>query len=269
MDEERCCLDVICEDCLTLIEIDEKRRFVVRIRRGAVFGSDKGSIKHDDLIGLKYGSIVRLSTGVKAYVLRPRLVDLMERFFERKTQVIYPKDLGFIILMTGIGPGSKVVELGVGSGFTTAVLAHIVGPTGKVYAYEIRKDMIEIAKRNLEKAGLADRVIIKHKDAREGIDEQMVDAVIADIPEPWSVLDHVHKALRPSGVYLAFIPSTNQVVKLLKALEDRGYKGFTRPRIVEIMLREYQARSDAFRPKTLMIGHTGYIVYMFKVENTT
>ncbi len=265
-----CCDTIICEGCLALLEIDERRRFVFRVRRGGTTGSDRGVLRHDDIIGLPYGSVVRLSTGVKAYVLKPLLVDLMERFFARRSQVIYPKDQGLILLMAGITPGARVVEVGVGSGFTTAVLASMVGPEGHVYCYEVRADMLETARRNLEAAGLLDRVTLKLRDAREGIEERDVDAVVADIPEPWSILDHVHRALKPSGVYVAFMPSVNQVIKLLRALEEKGYRGFTRPRVLEVLVREYQARSDAFRPKTTMVAHTGYIAFMRKlVEETT
>ncbi len=252
-----CCVDVICEGCLVLMEIDPRRRFVFRVRRGGVQGSDRGVLRHDDVIGLPYGSTVRLSTGATARLLRPRLIDLMERFFARRSQVIYPKDHGLILALTGIGPGSRVVEVGVGSGFTTAFLAWIVGPTGHVYAYEVRRDMIEVAERNLREAGLADRVTIRHADARKGIEERNVDAVVADIPDPWNILDPAYEALRGSGVLVAFMPSVNQLVRFLAAVES--HPGYTEPQALEVMVREYEARPDSLRPRTTMIAHTGYI----------
>ncbi|HIQ55901.1 MAG TPA: tRNA (adenine-N1)-methyltransferase [Pyrodictium sp.] len=258
-----CCKDVICENCLALLYIDERRRFVFRVRRGGRQGSDKGVLDHDTIIGLPYGSKVRLNTGVEAYVLRPTLRDFMERYFERKSQVIYPKDHGMILFLSGIGPGSRVIEVGVGSGFTTAMLAWFVGEKGKVYAYEVRIDMLEVAKRNLERIGLLDRVELKLRDARIGFDEKNVDAVIVDMPDPWSILDAAYEALRPSGSFVAFMPSINQVQRLLLALHE--HNGFEDITIVEVLSREYQPLPDALRPKTTMIGHTGYLLAARKV----
>ncbi len=258
-----CCQDIVCEGCLVLLEIDERRRFVFRVRRGGVQGSDRGVLRHDDIIGLPYGSKVKLSSGIEAVIYRPRLVDLMEKMFRRRSQVIYPKDQGVILLLSGIGPGSRVVEVGVGSGFTTAVLAWFVGPTGHVYAYEVREDMIETAKANLEAAGLLDRVTIHHADARKGIIERNVDAVIADIPDPWNILDPAHKALRPSGVLVAFMPSVNQLIRFIAAAST--HPGFSKPQVLEVLLREYDARSDSLRPRTTMIAHTGYVAVARKL----
>jgi tRNA (adenine57-N1/adenine58-N1)-methyltransferase len=260
---EGCCVDTICEGCLVLLEIDEKRKFVFRVRRGAVQGSDRGILRHDDIIGLDYGSTVTLSTGVKAVVHRPRLLDMVERGFSRRSQVIYPKDQGLILFLAGIGPGSKVVEVGVGSGFTTAFLAWIVGPQGHVYAYEVREDMIEVARKNLELLGLTNRVTIHRADARKGIRERNVDAVIADIPDPWNILDPAYEALRGSGVLVAFMPSVNQLVRFTSAVN--AHPGFSSIRVVEVMLREYEVRGDALRPKTTMIAHTGYVASARKV----
>ncbi len=241
-----------------MLVIDRKRRFLFRVRRGAVQGSDRGILYHDDIIGLEYGSRVRLSSGVEAVVHKPVLIDFLEIGFRRKSQVIYPKDLGLIGLLAGIGPGSRVVEIGVGSGFTTSYLASIVGDEGHVYSYEIRRDMLETAAENLSRAGLASRVSLKNRDAREGIDERSVDAVIVDIPDPWNILDHAYAALKPSGRLVVFLPSMNQASRLIGAVEAHG--GFDDVRVYEVFLREYQAEPDAFRPQTTMIGFTGLVL---------
>ncbi len=260
----RCCVDIVCEGCLVLLFIDRRRKFVFRVRKGDVQGSDKGILRHDDIIGLPYGSKVRLSTGIEAIIHKPMLVDFLDHFFVRKTQVIYPKDHGLMLVYGGIGPGSRVVEIGVGSGFTTTVLAWIVGSEGKVYAYEVREDLLELAKRNLESAGLLDRVIFKLRDAREGIDETDVDAIVVDMPDPWNTLNHVHRALRGSGSLIVFMPSVNQVVRMVTALTLHG--GFSDIRVFEALVREYQALPDALRPYTTGVVHTGYLLFARKVQ---
>jgi tRNA (adenine57-N1/adenine58-N1)-methyltransferase len=259
-----CCNAIVCEGCWVLLYIDERRRFVFRVRRGGVQGSDRGILKHDDIIGLPYGSKVKLSSGTSALILKPRLVDFMERVLERRSQVIYPKDHGLIIMLLDLKPGMKVLEVGVGSGFTTALLASIVGPQGHVYAYEIRSDMAETARRNLEKLGLADRVTLHVRDAREGLLEQDYDAAVVDMPDPWSILDHLHQTLKPSAGAVFFMPAVNQVERLLMSLELQRDK-WLKPQVYEILLREYEARSDALRPKTTMIAHTGYLLYTRKL----
>ena len=256
---ERCCLDIVCEGCLALVVVDERRRWVVRMRRGGVTGSDRGVLRHDDVLGRPYGSRVRLSSGAEALILQPRLVDLMERGFRRRSQVIYPKDHGLIVLELGIGPGSRVLEVGVGSGFTTAVLAHIVGPKGRVYSYEIRRDMAAVAERNLELAGLRDRVELKVRDARLGVDERGLDAAVVDMPDPWAVLPVLEESLRPGATAAFFTPAINQVARLLEALEARGR--WAEVRVAEVLRRDYEPRPDALRPRTTMIAHTGYLVF--------
>ncbi len=254
-----CCRDVVCEGCLALVVVDERRRYVVRIRRGGVFGSDRGVFRMDEVIGKPYGSWVRLSSGAWAVVLQPRLVDLMEKRFRRRSQVIYPKDHGYILMMLGVGPGSRVLEVGVGSGYTTAVLAWAVGPTGHVYSYEVRGDMAETARRNLEEAGLLDRVTLRVRDARLGVEETGLDAAMVDMPDPWSLLPVLERALRPGAAAAFFQPAANQVARLLAALEERGR--WVDTRVAELLLREYEPRADALRPYTTMIAHTGYIVF--------
>jgi len=259
---KECCIDIVCEGCPVLLVIDERRRFILQARRGAVQGSDKGLLSHDDILGKEYGSKVKLSSGVEAVILRPRLIDYMERGFRRRTQVIYPKDHGFIIMLLDLKPGMRVLEIGVGSGFTTAVLAQIVGDKGRVYSYEVRKDNIEIARKNLEKIGLANRVVLKHRDARLGIDEENIDAAVVDMPDPWAVLRHLHRSLRPSAGVVFFLPAVNQVQRLLLALGLHG--GWVETSVYEVFLRGYEPRGDALRPYTTMIAHTGYLVYARK-----
>ena len=259
---KECCIDIVCEGCPVLLVIDERRRFIFQARRGAIQGSDKGVLRHDDILGKEYGSRVKLSSGIEAVILRPRLIDYMERGFRRKTQVIYPKDHGLIIMLLDLKPGMRVLEIGVGSGFTTAVLAQIVGNEGRVYSYEVRRDNIEIARKNLEKIGLADRVVLKHRDARLGIDEEAIDAAVVDMPDPWAVLRHLHRALRPSAGAVFFLPAVNQVQRLLLALGLHG--GWVETSVYEVLLRGYEPRGDALRPYTTMIAHTGYLVYARK-----
>ncbi len=241
-----------------LVYIDRRRSRVVRAGKGE-YGTDKGYIRLKDIVGLEYGSTIRTSTGAEAKVVRPLLIDYLMRGFKRVTQVIYPKDLGFIVLLSGIGPGSRVLEAGVGTGFLTATLAHFIGDEGHVYGYEVREEFAKVARRNLELAGLAHRVTIRVRDVREGIDERGLDAAFLDLPDPWGVLPVLRESLAPTSPVIVFLPTTNQVSKFLQALKAGKY-GID-VHVYEILMREYQPKSDALRPESFMVGHTGYIVF--------
>lgn len=243
---------------LVLIYVDEKRSKIVKVVSGKTLHTDRGYLKLDDLIGLEWGSRIKLSTGVTAYVLKPTLADLMLKSFKRVTQVIYPKDLAYMVFQAGIKEGSRVAEAGVGTGFLTAVLAWAVGSSGHVYGYEINEEYIEVALRNLEVAGFSDRVTIKNKDITQGIDEHELDALFLDLPNPWDVFPHLQNSLKPSGSVVIFVPTINQVLKTLNQIKE--FKKLINVSVSELMLREYQASHEALRPKSVGVTHTGYII---------
>lgn len=246
-----------------LIYLDARRRWITRVEKDKVFSSDRGSIRLNDIIGLSYGSKVKTSTNFDAYVMRPLIIDYIEKGIRRATQIIYPKDQGFIAMLLSLSPGLRVLEVGVGTGSTTIVIANIVRPTGHVYGYEVREDVLNIARRNLAELGLLDYVTLKLKDARDGIDEQDIDAAVVDIGDPWTIIDYLHKALRPSAPIVFFIPSMNQIAKLYDALIE--HRGFIDIRCYELLLREIRLTKESIRPTNLMIGHTGYIIFARKI----
>lgn len=253
--------DIISEGDYVLIYVDDRRHKVTKASRGARFESDKGSLDMSSVIGLQYGSQVLLSTGIKAYVLRPQHIDLVSRF-RRVTQVVYPKDAGFMMLLSGIGPGSYVLEIGVGTGYLTSFIANIVRPEGLVVGYETRPEYAKAALRNLSSLGLDKNVIIKVADARQGIEKtggRAFDAVFIDVPDPWNVYQQLRDTVRPSAPVINFLPTVNQVVKLLEYVESAGCG--VDVRVYETLLREYEPRAGALRPRTVYTAHTGYIAF--------
>ena len=255
--------EVVSEGSDVVVYIDGRRKWIVRVVRGGVFGSDRGYIKYDNVIGQTLGSEIKLSTGFSAYLLKPLLIDYLEKGFRRQTQVLYPKDMGLMLILLGIGPGSKVLESGIGSGFMTSVIANVVRPSGHVYAYEVREDFAKIAMENLARLGLDKYVTVKIRDIREGVDERNLDAAVIDMPNPWEALDPIHSALKPSAPITFFLPTVSQVERLLNAIQEHG--GFTDLRCFEVLLREFHLVPGAIRPRTQMIGHTGYIFFARKV----
>ncbi|MEM1564164.1 MAG: tRNA (adenine-N1)-methyltransferase [Candidatus Bathyarchaeia archaeon] len=243
-----------------LLYLDQRRTYLVKVEAGKTFHTHKGFIKFDDLIGKEYGSTVTSSLGARFIILKPLLRDYVMKAI-RKTQITYPKDIALIVIFSGIGPGSRVVEAGTGTGALTTAIAHYVKPNGHVYSYEVRKEFIETAEKNIKRAGLADYVELKNKDITAGIDEVDVDAVILDMATPWLVVPHAYEALKPCGTLVSFSPTIDQVVKTVEALKENN---FIDVETVECLVRGMQTERGKTRPQTLMTAHTGYITFARK-----
>jgi len=246
-----------------LLYLDPRRTYLVTVERGKSFHTHKGFIQLDELIGKDYGTRIASSMGVEFVALRPTVRDHVFKML-RKTQITYPKDIALIVMFSGIGPGSRVVEAGTGTGALTSALAFYVKPAGRVYSYEIREDFVETALKNLKKAGVSEYVDLRNRDITEGIEEREVDAVILDLATPWLVVPHAYSALKGSGTIVSFSPTIDQVVKTVEALKENGFVDID---TIECLMRRMQVERGKTRPQTLMTGHTGYITVARKALN--
>lgn len=251
----------IVEGDYVLLYLDVRRTFMIKVEAGKTFHTHKGYIKFDDLIGKEFGSSFKGSLGVEFTVLKPTLTDYIMKS-ARNTQITYPKDNALIVMFSGIGPGSQVVESGTGTGALTTALAHYVRPNGRIFSYDIREESPKTAEKNLKRSGLIDYVELKLKDVTLGIDERDVDAVVLDLAVPWLVVPHAYEALRPSGTIVSFSPTIDQVVKTVEALKEHN---FVCIETFECIMRGMQIERGKTRPQTLMTGHTGYITHARKV----
>jgi len=243
-------------DLIQLVGLRHKN-FIFRLRAGAEFQSHRGVLKHDEIIGKPWGSQVFSHNGSPFFLLPPSLADVLA-ITRRNTQILYPKDIGFILVMMGIGPGKRVVEAGTGSGALTTAFAFAVGSQGCVSTYEIRSDFQELARKNISLLGLDDRVVFNLRDIREGFTEQDADALFLDVPNPWDYIPQVRAALKPGGNFGCILPTANQVQKLLVALREEHFAFLE---VCEILLRWYRAHPARFRPTDRMVGHTGYLIF--------
>ncbi|NLS78964.1 MAG: tRNA (adenine-N1)-methyltransferase [Chloroflexi bacterium] len=250
-------MSVAQEGDLALLIGPDKRRFIIRLVPGQERHTHRGVIKHDDLIGQPYGREVQTHIGQAFMVLRPSLHDLIMNV-KRITQIIYPKEIGHILLKLSVGPGSRIIEAGTGSGGLTLALAHMVRPAGRVYSYEERPEMSKAAARNLERVGLAEYVELKVRDIGLGFDEREVDALFLDVREPWMYLAQAKEALATGGFFGSLVPTTNQVQDLLQHLE---YHRFSDIEVLEILVRGYKPVPERLRPTDRMIAHTGFLIF--------
>lgn len=238
------------------------KHFILTLQAGTKFETHRGVVLHDDLIGRPWGSEVFSHLGAPFFLLQPSLADVLVDL-PRSTQILYPKDIGFIIVTMGIGPGKKVLEAGTGSGSMAIAAAYSVGAEGKVVSYEIREDMQRLARKNLERLGLASRVDLKLRDIREGVDETDADIFFLDVPNPWDYVPVVRAALKPGGFFGSLVPTFNQVEDLLLALRRNQ---FAFVEVCELLLRYFKPEPARIRPTDRMVAHTGFLVFGRRIE---
>ncbi len=234
--------------------VDAKgRRYLLKLVAGAEFHTHAGILAHDTVIGGSEGETVETSTGRSFLVLRPTLADVVLKM-PRGAQVIYPKDLGAILMAADIGPGQRVLEAGVGSG---ALSMAALRAGASVVGYELREDFARRAQANVEALlGPGADYRVEIRDVAAGIDEVDLDRVLLDLPEPWRVLPHAADALRPGGILLAYLPTVNQTAQLRRALDDGPY---TLAETVEVLHRTWHVTPRSVRPDHRMVGHTGFL----------
>jgi tRNA (adenine57-N1/adenine58-N1)-methyltransferase len=248
-------------DLVQLVGLRHKH-FILTLQAGARFETHRGILQHDDLIGKPWGTQVFSHIGAPFFILQPSLADLINEL-PRTTQIMYPKDIGFILITMGVGPGQTVMEAGTGSGSMTTALAYAVGPTGRVISYEVRQDVQNLARKNLRRFGLESRVEFKLRDIEQGFDETGVDAFFLDVPNPYDYTEQVRAALKPGGYLCCLIPTFNQVEKTLLALR---HSRFAFVEVCELLLRYYKPEPTRIRPTDRMVAHTGFLVFARRIE---
>jgi tRNA (adenine57-N1/adenine58-N1)-methyltransferase len=234
------------------------RRYLKRVASREIFHGKGGSIRFSDLLHRPFG--IRIG---EYEVYRPTFEDLIMHGLKRQTQIIYPKDSFFIALKMDLARGSKVLEIGTGSGALTLVFSRIIGPEGLVVSYERDERQYKNARRNVEL--FADtgniRLLLGEPD---GLEEEGFDAVFIDIKEPSVYVQKVHRYLKNSATLGMFLPTANQVIDVLRVLN--GLFGLVE--VMEILTRRYKTVAERLRPEDRMVAHTGYLVFGRKITGS-
>ncbi|UCH60109.1 MAG: tRNA (adenine-N1)-methyltransferase [Anaerolineales bacterium] len=238
--------------------------YIIRLISGGSLQTHRGVINFDELIGMPWGSQVSSHIGSAYFLLQPSLGILIQEI-KRNTQIMYPKDIGYILVSLGIGPGTTIIEAGTGSGALTTAFAWAVGTQGRVYSYEVRQEIMNLAKKNLERLDLLQQVDLKLKDVNDGFDEESVDVVFLDLPNPYDFLPQVKEALIPGGFFGSLVPTVNQVERLLQALHEHQFAFVD---VCEILLRFYKPNPVRLRPTDRMVAHTGYLIFARNIQKS-
>src|SRR5690348_14666181 len=229
------------------------------------FHTHVGIIDHKKVIGKPFGTAIKTNKGKIIFALEPTIYDYVMKS-QRSTQIVYPKDLGYIAARTGLQSGHKVVEIGTGSGSLTTFLASIVNPRGHVYTFDVDPNFMEIAKKNIEKAGVAKYVTMEKLDIKSVKEVPMtdVDLVVVDLGDPWTVVPQARKMLKGSGAFVAICPTMNQLEKLATALNENDFYDIE---CTEQIVRTIEAREGKTRHSFRSIGHTTYVAFARKVSS--
>jgi tRNA (adenine57-N1/adenine58-N1)-methyltransferase len=251
-------------EVILLVDLRRGKRHLVTLRAGQAFHSDRGVVPHDALLGQPEGTVATTSRGARYLALRPTLAEYVLEM-PRGAQIIYPKDLASIGFFADIGPGQTVVEAGLGSGALTLVLLRLVGPSGRVVSYETREEFARRAQRNVEaRLGPAVPLTVRAQDVYLGIEEREVDRVVLDLPEPWRLVESAAVALRPGGVFCAYVPTVPQAQRIHEALA--AHPAFALAETFETLLRPWNIAGPSVRPAHRMVAHTGFLTLARRVQ---
>ena len=237
------------------------RTYLITLEAGRIFHSHLGPLAHDDLIGQPEGTATATAGGSRLQAFRPTLADYILKM-RRGAQVVYPKDLGLILVYADIRPGATVVEVGTGSGSLTLALARAVGDEGRVISYEVREDHHARGRENVEAwyeglGGKPDNVELRLADIFDGVPERNVDRLVLDLPEPWRAVGAVTESLVPGGIMCCYLPTIPQIVQTVEAMRAGGF-GLVNS--FEGLVRTWNIEGQSVRPDHRMVGHTGFIV---------
>lgn len=239
--------------------LDERGKKYV-LKEGKEFQSDLGIIKAEQINSAEVGDELKTHLDHIFKVIKPNVNDFIE-IMDRRCSILIQKDIGVVLARTGLGAGDRVVDAGTGAAAIALNFGNVVGETGQVYTYEIREDFAEVASKNIENFGITN-IEVKNKDIKDGIDETDVDLVFLDLPKPFEIFEDVYRSLKVGGwlaVYAPYIDQAEIAYRVAKKL------GFYNIEIIETLERGLEVRPQGVRPKTRMVGHSGYLVFARKL----
>jgi tRNA (adenine57-N1/adenine58-N1)-methyltransferase len=222
-----------------------------------------GYINPEDILNSEEGNVLTASDGLKYHIFKPSIHDYIMYGIKRHTQIVYPKESGYIVLKLDIRSGKVIGEAGSGSGSLTLILSELVGKEGKIITFEINTDFMNNAKKNIERFSKLQNITFVNDDFANSDYTVFFDSFFMDLKEPWFYFEKVNKALKSGGNFGLIVPTTNQITQCINELESNN---FLVDEIIEISHRKYKINPNRLRPEDIMTGHTGYLVFAKKIK---
>ncbi len=133
-----------------------------------------------------------------------------------------PSLIAYMLQELDIKPGDKVLEIGAGSGFVTALLSYLVGKNGKVYAIEINPRLYEFAKKNLKKYPFTKNVELILGSGYFGYDKAKPYDKIYVGASPPEIPKELIDQLKVGGICVIPVGVFDQkLVKIIKRNDDK------------------------------------------------
>ncbi|WP_405296495.1 tRNA (adenine-N1)-methyltransferase [Methanobrevibacter sp.] len=239
--------------------LDERGKKYV-LKPGEEFQSDLGIIKADVLDGAEIGDEVKSHLDHTFKIMKPNINDFID-IMDRRCSILIKKDIGQVLAHSGLGAGSRVVDAGTGAGAIALNFGNVVGPEGEVFTYEIREDFAEVAKSNIDRFGITN-IHVKNQNIKDGIDEDDIDLIFLDLPKPYEIFEEVMESLNVGGWLCVYAPYIDQAETAYRVAKKLGFYDID---IIETLERGLEVRPQGVRPKTRMVGHSGYLVFARKL----
>ncbi|MCE4614313.1 MAG: methyltransferase domain-containing protein [Desulfurococcales archaeon] len=249
-------------DIVLLVQRDNRKKYVILLEESGVYMTVGGFIKASDLLGIEPGSIVKTSAGVEFYALRGSIIEELE-VFTRKSQVIYPKDLAIISMLLGVRPCMRMIQSGVGAGYSLAFFAGLLGDCGEITGVDLREDMILVAEKNMAKLGYRNVKLLTGNIEEVDFKDPPYDNALLDLPNPYRALLNIHQYMKSGARIAVYLPTISQVERLKGQLEgsDKYYWLGT----YESWIREWVVLPRKTRPVNTPSSHTGFIVILARL----
>lgn len=251
-----------------VIFFDRKERIYYDVLRSGRQTNIRGDLlPHDQIIGRVEGFLIQSQRAKPFWVFRPTLNDHVVHM-RRGATVIYPKDLALMLQYADIYPGAKVVEAGLGSGSLATTLLRMVGQEGSVISYDVRQDFIDLAKRNMVRfLGDTPNHLVRVADIYETFEDENVDRLLLDVPEPWRVVPKATPKLRAGAIVCSYSPTIIQSKSFVEALHAQ--RTYVAIHTLESLVRPWNIAGMSVRPELRMVGHTGFLTFARKAETTS
>ena len=243
----------------TVIIALEDRRWLAHLSRPA-FGTHLGNIELGQVVGKPDGWSI-IMAGRRISFFRPSLPDALMKT-KRQTQIMYPKDIGTILLLADIRPEDRVIESGTGSGAFLTALADRVRK-GAILTIEQRPEFQDLARENLKRRfGAVPKNVtmllgdVYDRNVKLGRRRGWADKLILDLPEAWRAL-WLAEYLRSGGMLVVFNPQISQIQTVAVEVAKLGFAQVT---VFETLVREWLVDEKRTRPADVMRGHTGFLL---------
>ena len=240
---------------------NNKHKHLAVLKDDQEFVSQNGVIKFNDIRELP--STVTSSKNHEYYVYIPSFDEFI-LLMKRGPQIIYPKDIGAILIAGNISKNSNILEIGTGSGALTLYLNLILDKKSRLFTLDENEKNQRRAQKTIERFvasskinNLVDVNYINRKLSDFAFSDlaDKVDTIITDIPEPWEFF--LKNQIKQNLNWVSYLPSISQVEKIVTKLRENN---FVNLKITETLNREWIVDKKIVRPKNEMVGHTGFVV---------